>query len=356
MIIKSFIRKIIERRKIKALKKSVINLKHDKFECGKARDIDYRNKGFSLTESTLYNFPKNDYRKYITTWEAYQPRIKNSQYSFLSDNKYLFSIVFGKYIRTAKVFALIRNGNVISTDNYDLSNENLYEFIFQNGGAVIKDTFGSDGFDVFVLRVKKDKLIYKDEDIDKNKLKKIVAKFKDAIIQEVIEQGTFENKIFPNSVNTVRVISMRKKGSDEHEIVAALQRIGNNRCAPVDNFNQGGGCALIDIHTGKLGKMTSAFSVDEAGNRKFYDVHPDTGAVINGTSIPNWNKLPSIIAYVTKMIPYFEYIAWDIVVQNEGFALIEINLKSSLNVFQIHGGMRDSFLGQKYREHGYLVE
>ncbi len=353
MFLRKCIRNILNKRKLNALRNVVINSHHDKFNYDK-NVADYRNKGFSLSESAIYNFPKNNYKDYITTWESYQPRIKNNPYSMLSDNKYLFSIVFGKHIKTAKVFAIIRDGNLVPTEDNSICKENIYDFILQSGGMVIKDTFGSDGFEVFVLHAKNGKITYKNNEISKLDLEKIITGFKEGVIQELLEQGEFENNIFSESINTVRVISMRKKGLDEHEIIAALQRIGNKKSAPVDNFNQGGGSALIDIKTGRIGKMTSAFSVDDSGNRIFYDTHPDTGAVINGAYIPNWNKLQDVISEVTKRIPFFDYIAWDIVVQDDGFALIETNLKSSLNVFQIHEGMRNSFLGDKYREYGFL--
>ena len=353
MSIKSAIRSLLAKRKIKAVKKAVLNTHHDVTKI-KDGDSDYRKKGFSISESNLYNFKVNDYREYITTWESYQPRLQKNEYSVLSDNKYLFYMTFGKYIKTPKVYGIIRNGKITGIEGEDLTIDTLHSFIIQNNGAVIKDATGSDGFDVYVLRAEDGKIRYRGKVIDQAKLENIASSFRDAVIQEIICQGEFENTLFPNSINTVRVISVKKKDSDEHEIIGALQRIGNKRSEPVDNFNQGGGSALIDLKTGRLGKMSTVFSVDDKNNRIFYSNHPDTGAKIEGEYIPNWDKLSSIVSDITRKIPFFKYIAWDFVVQDDGFALIEINLKSSLNVFQIHGGQRNKFLGQKYREYGYI--
>ena len=57
---------------------------------------------------------------------------------------------------------------------------------------------------------------------------------------------------------------------------------------------------------------------------------------------------------MTNKLPFFEYIAWDIVIKEEGIALIETNMKSRLDLFQAHRGMRNESLGQKYREQGYI--
>ena len=57
---------------------------------------------------------------------------------------------------------------------------------------------------------------------------------------------------------------------------------------------------------------------------------------------------------ISLKVPFFEYVAWDFVVKDNGYALIETNMKSSLNVFQIHRGMRDEKIGEKYLERGFL--
>lgn len=354
MKIKLIVKKILDKRKKNATKKLITNTHHDITSQEYDRENDFRKYGFSLSESKLYNLKDNDYKKYISTWESYQPRMQKNEFSVLSDNKYLFYLTFGKYIKTPCIYGIIRNGMITGIEKSDLSIDNLYSFAVENNGVVIKDASGSDGFDVYVLRVDGDSIYYRGNIVDKKMLEDIVSSFQNGIIQEIITQGEFENKLFPNSINTLRVISMKKKDSDEHEIVAALQRIGNKKSEPVDNFNQGGGSAIIDLKTGRIGKMTTAFSVDENGNRVFYSVHPDSGAQIEGMVIPNWDKLSNVVSEITRKIPFFKYIAWDFVVQDNGFALIEINLKSSLNLFQIHGGMRNDFLGQKYREYGYI--
>lgn len=205
------------------------------------------------------------------------------------------------------------------------------------------------------LRAENDGLYHRDKLLTREDLSDIIRGFSRGIIQGRIAQGQFENGIFGESVNTIRVISMRRRGSVEHEIVGAVHRFGTKKSAPVDNFRQGGVCALVDIETGRMGKLTSMFDVDIEGKHVFHARHPDTGAQVEGIAIPNWEQLKDLVAELTRKLPFFEYTAWDFVVQDDGFALIEINMKSSLYLFQIHGGARHTLLGEKYREHGYLV-
>lgn len=349
-----FLKKAYKKYQNKKFKEHIINQHHD--VAGYGSDVfDAKKYDFSLTESNVYKLNSQNYKEYITTWEAYQPRVCENKYFLMSDDKYIFSMTFGNYIEVPQTYALIQNGDIVSIFD-KITIDNVYDYILNKKGAVIKDRCGYDGFGIYVLNEIDGELFYKDKKVDKQQILEYIKGFKTGIIQGKLEQSYFENEMFDKSINTVRVVSMRKKNDDSHEIVAAVQRIGTSRSAPVDNFAQGGGSALVDIETGEIGSMTCIDSFDEKGNRIFYDVHPDSGAQIKGRVIPYWQEIKEKVTDVTKKLPFFEYIAWDIVIKDDGIALIETNMKSSLNVFQVHGGMRNSYFGQKYREHGYIKE
>lgn len=316
----------------------------------------FRRKGFSAFDAQLYNLDKgNDYHDYITTWESYQPVFtNNSRYSAISSNKYLSYLVYSHFVNTPKVHMTIRNGKIqwLERDN----NTDMYDFILKNNGAVLKDTFGANGVKVYVLTQSSEGLKYRDEVWDRIRLNEVVSDLKFGVLQDRLVQGEFANSLFENSINTVRLITMRKKGLYEHEVVAAAIRIGTKKSAPTDNCAQGGGSCLIDLETGELGPMRTYFDKDENGNFIVMNTHPDTGVQIAGRVIPNWSKVKQTIVDLTNKIYFFETLAWDIVLMDEGIQVIETNLKSSLSVFQIHGPMRHSLLGEKYREHGWLVD
>lgn len=319
----------------------------------KALTADRRKQGFSFWNSFCYELKYNDYRDYISTWEAWQPVRSKSAYFKISADKYLFACVFSPHITVPPTYALIEKGKLVDVD---IQGRDIYERIWETGGAFIKDRFGCDGFNVVELRAQSDGLYHRDKLLTKEALQDIIRKFSSGIIQGRLTQGRFENGIFGGSINTIRVISMRKRDSVEHEVIAAVHRFGTKKSAPVDNFHQGGFSAPVDIETGRMGKLAAIFDTDVNGKHIFRAQHPDTGVQVEGTVIPNWEGLKNLVAELTQILPFFEYIAWDFVVQDDGFALVEINMKSSLGCFQIHGGARHTLLGEKYREHGYLVE
>lgn len=355
MILIKLAKKVYNYQKIRQKRKSMINLKEEENKINYKKTADLRKKGFSPLESYCYDLKLNDYREYISTWEAYQPRIMYNPYFKISDDKYLFSLVFGKYIKVPKTLALIENGKIIDVNSEKMNIDSLYK-ILKTKEIIIKDRYGKNGENVYLIKNINNIIYCKNKILTKEGIYEIIRKFSHGIIQEKIEQGDFENEIFDKSINTIRIISIPKKDSNEHEIIGAVQRIAKNEITPVDNFHRGGISALIDINTGIIGKAASLYDVDNDGNHIFYEKHPDTGGKIEGKIIPNWEKLKKFVSEITIKLPFWKFIAWDFVVQNQGFALLEINMKSELNVFQVHGGIRNSLIGKKYRENGWLVE
>lgn len=340
------------------LKKRVINMKLD-ISTLRTDVLDMRKKNFSLSESSAYNLRENDFREYINTWEAYQPRLVKNPYFVVADDKYLFSLAMRNFVEVPEVFAIITNGTVSSVSREYLTNDNLFDYFLSQGGGVIKDRYGSDGYDVFVFKRNENKmdLYYKDGEITKISFDILVREIKSGLVQPIVEQSRFYNSIFSESINTVRLITMKTgEDSSKQEIVAAVQRIGTKRSAPVDNFNQGGGSALVDLNTGKLGKFTMVDSFSEEGTRLFFSRHPETDAPIEGQMVPNWSLIKRQIPDIARRLPFWNFIAWDVVVNDIGIMILEINLKSSLNVFQVHGGMRNTSFGERFREQGYLVD
>ena len=351
--IKSFLIRKYKKHRQKKDKKVVLDSSHQVTVYKVGKEFDFKKEGFSLYESVLFNLNKNDYRKYISTWEAYQPRYNLSEYSKISDDKYLFSLVYGKFVTTPITYGLINNGIIVPlVSGFD--ENNLYDFIINNSGCVIKDRFGYNGYNIYVLKVNNGLLYYRDSVITKNKLKEIVLSYKNGLIQSLLSQGNFENSLYNGSINTIRFITIRKSNSSEHEVVCAVQRIGSNKSCPVDNFSQGGYSSLINVDTGELGPVTCPQAKDEQMNQIFYDCHPDSGALVKGKCIPNWDLIKQQIIQTTIKLPFFDFLAWDIVLKDDGIAVIEINMKSSLCVVQVHGGMRDTKMGEAYKRMHYL--
>ena len=125
---KKMLRKVYRQYKEFKKKNDVVNDNHSTYVYDKKKVKDYRRKGFSLAESGVFDLRNNDFNSYISTWEATLPSNNVSPYYAVSWDKYLFSVVFGKFIEVPTTFGLIEKGEVIPIDKKGLNRSNLYDF------------------------------------------------------------------------------------------------------------------------------------------------------------------------------------------------------------------------------------
>jgi hypothetical protein len=155
------------------------------------------------------------------------------------------------------------------------------------------------------------------------------------IAVEFVQQAPYAQSIFPETTNTIRVLTMLDVTRGREPFIAiAVHRFGSMKTRPVDNWTQGGLSALIDLDTGRLGR---AVAYPSSGRLDWSDAHPDTQARITGTAIPGWRKVVARLLEVAgALASRVPYVGWDIVVTRCGFQIIEGNNYSDVNLLQVH--------------------
>ena len=178
-----------------------------------------------------------------------------------------------------------------------------------------------------------------------------LAQNRPLIIERGLEQHPEQSALYPNSVNTLRVLTMLDvQGDGEPFIAAAVQRIGCRRSEPADNWTRGGLSAPVDLDTGELGRATRLPDWDV---KEWFDHHPDTGAPIRGQVVPHWQAVHDLVMHSAKVLSFLEYVGWDIVVTADGPVVLEANINTGLNVMQSHKPlMRDPRVRAYYNERG----
>lgn len=136
-----------------------------------------------------------------------------------------------------------------------------------------------------------------------------------AIVEEFIKQHDEIKEFYPNSVNTIRVMSFLDHG--EGRILNAVIKFGTR--SNVDNYYQGGIAAGIDEKTGVIRTQ----GVDYAGN--LYEYHPYSNKKFQGFQVPHWDKVIETIRVAAAIHKETPYIGWDISITNEGPEIVEGN-------------------------------
>jgi hypothetical protein len=158
------------------------------------------------------------------------------------------------------------------------------------------------------------------------------------IVEEGLEQHAGLQALYPDAVNTIRVLTMLDTRNHQPFIVRAVQRIGTARSGSVDNWSRGGLSAQIDLDTGRLGP---ASRLPGDTRLEWFDTHPDTGAPITGTETPMWAQVRDLVLHSASVLSFLEYIGWDIVVTPDGPVVLEANINTGMNVLQVHGPLLD---------------
>lgn len=145
-------------------------------------------------------------------------------------------------------------------------------------------------------------------------------------LEEVIQQHPAVSAIYPDAINTVRIVTIRKEGVTH--VIAAYFRIGNEG-RHVDNFNSGGMAAPVDEETG----IVKDRAIDKKKN--LYAVHPRTGSPIQGFQFPDWDKALELVQEASTRVPQMGYIGWDVAFTVNGPCLVEGNDFPGHDIYQL---------------------
>ncbi len=207
-------------------------------------------------------------------------------------------------------------------ENYDdLTIEQVVERCSECKNIILKPSYGrSGGAGIQFWSI----------DDGQDVLRKLLSERDNCIIQEVIRQHSEINKIYPNSINSVRIVTCHYNG--DTSVLSSVIRMGvdGNR---VDNASQGGlFCGINEDGTLKKYAYTKT---GEAMTE-----HPQ-GAVFSGCRIPNYNKCKELVLRLSnRFIRISKLISWDLAIGEDGNPiLIEANLcYGGADVHQIANG------------------
>jgi hypothetical protein len=218
-------------------------------------------------------------------------KYNNPEYMGTFHDKIKFNKRFNKYLK--------RKWLEITERNY----QEFAKFCKENPVFMAKRTQESCGKGIEVIDSSKENL---------KKLHQRLYQNQQFLVEELVVQCQELSKLHPESVNTIRVVTL--KGN----IVVAMLRIGNNH-NNVDNFNHEGLCVPIEIEEG----IIKYPAIDKQGN--LYEKHPLTNKAIVGFKVPNWDKVIKLCEDASLEIPEVGYIGWDVSVINDDVCLIEAN-------------------------------
>lgn len=278
--------------------KNKLSIFIDIINCGikyQAGYIDY-----NLFE--MYNLTKEERKTIITRGinNEILKKYNDQSKAYIFEDKALFNKLYDKYLNREWIYL---------KDNL----EEFKEYLKNKKEIIVKPLSLSCGKGVEKIKV---------SDYEPEELYNHLIKTERFLVEDVAKQNKEISKIYPESVNTVRIVTLNKK------VVAAFIRFGNLGNV-VDNFNHDGMVTTINIETG----IVEYPALDKKKN--IYEIHPYTNEKIIGLQIPMWDKVKELCIEACNVTPEIGYIGWDVCVGEKEPCLIEGNDFPGHDLYQL---------------------
>lgn len=250
----------------------------------------------------MYNLTKEERKTIITRGinNEILKKYNDQSKAYIFEDKALFNKLYDKYLNREWIYL---------KDNL----EEFKEYLKNKKEIIVKPLSLSCGKGVEKIKV---------SDYEPEELYNHLIKTERYLVEDVAKQNNEISKIYPESVNTVRIVTLNKK------VVAAFIRFGNLGNV-VDNFNHDGMVTTINIETG----IVEYPALDKKKN--IYEIHPYTNEKIIGLKIPMWDKVKELCIEACSVTPEIGYIGWDVCVGEKEPCLIEGNDFPGHDLYQL---------------------
>ncbi|MGI6329629.1 MAG: sugar-transfer associated ATP-grasp domain-containing protein [Bacilli bacterium] len=197
------------------------------------------------------------------------------------------------------------------------SKKDIEMFIKNKEYIIGKNVFGGGGKQVFKINLKE----YKNTE----ELLDFFFQKKINLIEECIVQHSKLNKMYPGSVNTLRIVTILK--NNRVNILFAYLRVGNGNF--VDNMSSGGMLAPIDLKSGIINKPAMDYK------KNIFKSHPQTKTMFVGFKIPMWRECLDLVIKASKKSDKVCFVGWDVSLTKKGPVLIEGNYYPDSSLYQL---------------------
>lgn len=222
----------------------------------------------------------------------------------------------------------------------------LNEILSFKEDFIVKPSNTNNGQGIRKIYYKDGTLYLNDEKLTLEALEKIYgANFS---VQKVVQQHAIMSDPHPDSVNTLRMVTLRWKGEIRYLLTFARFGANNN---VLDNTSHGG----VSIGVKDNGEF-----MDKAIDRSFkvHETHPTTDFPFKDMKpVPNFDQFKQYVIDLHKHILHHDFVSWDIVVGKDGLPVfLEANFRGGTWFYQLlsekplFGDLTEEILEYMYKE------
>lgn len=253
-------------------------------------------------------------------------------------NKLLFSLVAGGMgLKTPETLFFSNNGEL--TD-FATKQTATYESIcaLEDCRMFCKPLDGECGRGIFIMEVKGHQVMIDGESADRSVFEEHFAKGR-ILVQQLVEQHPALASLHPQSLNTIRLVTVKGLKDGKIHVLPSIIRIGTGESV-IDNTSQGGLAVGIDMQTGFLKHY--GFYKPQFGTK--VEEHPDSNIHFDQFQIPYFKEALEQAKLFHSALSDIHSIGWDIAIGSEGPVFIEGNDNWEITGPQTcNGGLKREF-------------
>lgn len=272
-------------------------------------------------------------------------------------DKMLFHYFMADHFRIPESLAFVEKGKLYPHPGTDRVRdvETLRTYCETSLGVILKQSDGRAGMGVAGLKVEQDGWRINGEKADPEDVHHLIARLDNYLVTAPMPQAAYAEAVFPHSANSLRIVTMQDLDrGGEPFITVAYQKFGSYASAPTDNWSAGGFRSEIDLDTGILRPAIKKY-LKRKSQHVFYEQHPETGGQIAGVLIPDWERKAQLLTTLTEL-SFLRLVGWDVLVQDDGFCILEGNTRPSLTSLQATQPILSDPGARKFLEHHGIVK
>jgi len=170
------------------------------------------------------------------------------------------------------------------------------------------------------------------------------------LLQELLRSHTAIASLYGDRLTSVRIIVVAPSGRPE--ILSAVWKIptGKNITDNFDVGSTGNLVAGIDLDSSRVQRVVRGVGWEILPMTD----HPDTGARITGTRLPDWPETKALCLEHAEHFPGLRLQHWDIALTDRGPVIIEVNVAGGMRTHQIV--QQRGILGKRLKAVGGRVQ
>lgn len=210
----------------------------------------------------------------------------------------------------------------------ELNSSGVHEWgEFPSGVYFAKPIDGECGGGIVKFSVESSNIQYLGEQITSHELEKLLKEGQYIIQRQLIQHPEME-RLYPKSVNTIRLTTVRNPKNGEIEILPPTLRIGAHG-SYVDNFSRGGVIVAMNTNSGHPAEW--GYYKPMYGFKS--QIHPDTLIKFSTFVVPFYEEVKKKAIFFHSFLNLHS-IGWDIAISPEGPVFIEGNDNWEINLPQ----------------------